>query len=200
MDILAFGEFIVSNNFFILLTRLWNLPNSLIELGAYQQGIPIRPIADFVWGSDSGLRTLPILSSLYAFQRLFPNNWDYIYFFITILLSFITFILALKLVKKINVFIILGAIFFCGNLWIIDRLYSGYWQLNIVYALLPFLITIPLKVADQKQFTWQNLSFWSVLYALFGSIIVLAQPHFLIMAGVFSFTDFIIKKRFFSYF
>lgn len=186
MDLLAFGEFIASNNFFLLLTRTFDLVNKYIELGAYQQGVPLRPVSDFVWGTNSGLRSLPVLAWLTTLDAISPGAWEYCYLVVTLLLSFVFFLVAIRLIRPLTVFAVVGAIFYSGNLWIIDRLFSGYWQLNLVYSLIPLLIAIPVRVADRSSWTWRSLAPWSILYALSASVITVAQPHFVIIAGVFA--------------
>lgn len=186
MEIFFFAELVSSNDFFVLFQRSLSLFNDFIGLGVYQQGFPIRPTVDFVWGTNSGIRTLPILFFLFLLQKIFPIYWDSLYLGIAFALPFVTFLIALAILKKIHVFTLLGALFYGGNVWIINRIFSGFWQLNIVYAFLPFLVTIPIKVLCLNKYTIHVLAFWASLYALLASVVLIAQPHFLIIIGIFT--------------
>lgn len=183
---LIFGELVSSNNFLLFLSRYFNILTGSIGLGTYHQGLPIRNAIDFVWGTDSGLRTLPILLYLVPLQKIYQANWDYNYLIIVFLMPFISFLLALRLYKKIDLPILFGSIFYGGNIWIINRLFTGFWQLNLVYSFLPFLIIIPLIIVNQKIIFIKRLFFLASLYSILSSIVFTAQPHFLIMIVVFA--------------
>lgn len=186
INILIFGEFVSSNDFFLLLSRSWSIVNNSIGLGTYMQGLPIPNNVDFVWGTNSGVRTLPILSFLALLQKIFSSNWSYMYLAISIVLPFLTFLAASRIGNKLSLFSILGALLYGGNLWIINRIFTGFWQLNLAYAFLPFLIVIPLKIITFKNISSKEYVFWSGLYALFASFVLISQPHFIIITGLFS--------------
>jgi hypothetical protein len=185
-EILAFGEFISSNDFPILLLRAFDIVNPYTGLGIYIQGIPIANVMDFVWGTNAGIRTLPMLIWLSFLEKLFAENWEYAYLFISFIFPFCSFLLAQKLVKKLTLFSVLGAIFYVGNVWAINRLFSGFWQLNIAYAFLPILVVIPLKITLYKKQSIKSIVFFASLFALAASLVMIAQPHFLIMIALFS--------------
>lgn len=187
MKILLFGELVSSNKFLFFFLEKLHVINIFTNLGSYLQGIPIQNVVDFIWGTDSGIRTLPVSFYLFILQVFFGNNWYWVYIVVIIFFPFFCFLIALRIYKKIDIFVFLGAIFYTCNTWIINRLLSGYWQLNLVYALLPFLIIIPITFANKLSYTHKSLFFWSTLLALFASIVMIAQPHFLIMVSFFLF-------------
>lgn len=190
MWIISFNELVSSNAFIFLLKRVWNIVSVFTGLGIYNQGIPTSVVSDFIWGTNAGIRTLPILAAMTGLQTIFPVWWADIYFIVSFLLPFILFILACRLIKQIDIWVILGALLYAGNAWIVGRMISGFWQLNVVYALLPFLVIIPLKILSTKRLS--KLFFvLSISYALVASIVLIAQPHFLIFTTIFSVAHFI---------
>ncbi len=183
----AFLEFISSTSFAQLLKGCWNLIDPSMGLGIYQQGLPVRPVVDFIWGTDTGLRTYPLILFLTCLQLLFSFIWPIVYLVLTITFPFFGFFFATKLYKKTDIFTILAGIFYAGNIWVVQRIFSGFWQLDISYAFLPFLITIPLFLLKQKKTPLRALIFWSFLVAIFLTAIFLAQPHFIFMLIPFYF-------------
>ena len=198
MSLIIFAEFVSSNNFYILLLETLNLLTHT-SLGTYLQGIPIANTVNFVWGTNAGIRTLPILLFLTLLQEIFPKDWAYIYLGIALVLPFLIFILAYKLINKITIFSIIGALFYAGNVWIINRFYTGFWQLNISYAFLPLLIAITIKVTQLKKNINRSILYLSILYGITASIVLTSQPHFLILVGIFNLLviiDSLIKKNY----
>jgi hypothetical protein len=187
MSILIFGEFISSINFFALLHNGVNILTASFGLGQYYQGVPIPPVSDIVWGTNAGVRTFPLLLLFGLVQRIFLQFWTYIYLLIDLILPFVIFLLSSKLLKKTDSFSLAGAFFFTANVWVFDRLSTGFWQLNFVYAFLPILVFIPLAIEKNTDFVNTKLKVFFVasIYALTSSIITIAQPHFLVFIGIF---------------
>src|SRR5258706_6136226 len=173
--LLLFGEFIDSNNLSILLQQKLNILTPLNGLGTYLQGISQQNTVDFIWGTDSGTRGLLIALFLNTLKLVFGSNWEKTYEVFTIILPCFGFLLAMRLIKKTNVLTIIGSLLYTFNPWILNRMLSGFWQLNIVYAILPFIITIPLRYTIHQKFSAKKLFFWSSTYAIFASIIFTSQ-------------------------
>lgn len=126
-----FGEFVSSNNFLTLLTEKFNILSPRLGLGIYFQGIPIQNTVDFVWGTSAGIRTLPTLTYLTIFQEFLGVYSHILYLLAVLFLPFFSFVYAIKKYDKINSLTLLAGLFYAFNPWIIDRLFSGFWQLNI---------------------------------------------------------------------
>jgi hypothetical protein len=193
--VFLFGEFISSNNFLLLLLEKLNLLSPRLGMGIYFQGLPIQNIVDFVWGTSAGIRPLPVLFYLTLLQKIFGNHSETIYLLIVLLSPFFSFLYAFRKYKKINSLVILSALFFAFNPWIIDRLFSGFWQLNIAYALLPFTITLPRALIENNQ--KNEILITSAKLSIISSLIIYLQPHFLLMASVYwiSYLAYIIYKK-----
>ncbi len=177
-----FGEFVSSNNFLTLLTEKFNILSPRLGLGIYFQGIPIQNTVDFVWGTSAGIRTLPTLTYLTIFQEFLGVYSHILYLLAVLFLPFFSFVYAIKKYDKINSLTLLAGLFYAFNPWIIDRLFSGFWQLNIAYALLPFLIIFPLIEIKKGG---KQLLLTSAKLSLISSVILYFQPHFLIMVSLY---------------
>ncbi len=190
MDLLIFSELISSNNFFLLLSHYFSFFVPFSGLGIYLQGVPTANILDFFWGTNAGLRTLPLLFFLSILQYVFQNNWSTAYLAISIVLPFITFLIACRFLGKLSLFNFIGAMFYGGNVWIINRIFTGFWQLNLSYAFLPFLIVIPLRLVSTKVHITELL-FLVCIYSIAASFVLISQPHFLIITILFAVFQFI---------
>ena len=69
MDLLIFGELIVSNDYYILLVKTFSLFVPYTGLGIYIQGVPTAPSIDFYWGTNAGIRVIPLLTFLMILQK-----------------------------------------------------------------------------------------------------------------------------------
>ena len=185
MKILLFSEFIASNRFLFFVIEKLHLVNPFIGMGTYIQGIPIQNTVDFIWGTESGIRTLPVSIFFALLSWLARSQWSTFYLLCTVLLPFFLFFVALRIYRKLDVFVIIAAVFYSWNTWIVDRLASGFWQLNIAYALLPFFVVIPIVLTKKEYVPNRELFFWSALYSILSSIVILGQPHFLVMISLF---------------
>mgnify|MGYP004417312689 CR=1 FL=1 len=190
MDLLIFSELVTSNNFLLLLNHYFSLFIPYHGLGVYMQGLPTANVLDFFWGTNAGLRTLPLLFSLSILQYIFHQNWSTAYLIISIVLPFITFLIACRFLGKFSLFTFIGAIFYGGNLWIINRIFTGFWQLNLSYAFLPFLIVVPLRLVSTKV-RLTELLFLVCIYSIAASFVLTSQPHFLIFTTIFAVFHFI---------
>lgn len=155
--------------------------NYRVNGGTYNIGIPISPANETVYGTNRGLRIVPLLLFLTSMQKLFGVAWDRIYFLFILIIPYLIFDLSVKyFYKKAPVLITLtSASFYAFNPWVFSRLETGFWQLHIAYAMLPWVIFSSLninKVRGKKETT-----IYIILMAIALSLIYQSQPHFLLM-------------------
>jgi hypothetical protein len=184
LKLLLFGEFIDSVNLKQLVYEKLHLFTPLHGLGTYFQGIPIQNTVDFIWGTESGARSLPAGLAILLLQTVFHTNWFRIYEVICFIFPFLGFLFAMSLLKKIDIPTLMGSLLYSVNPWILERMLSGFWQLQIGYALLPLLIVIPMKV-EQASSEKTHYVYAAISLSLIMSIVWIVQPHFLLMVGLF---------------
>lgn len=185
LELLLFSEFIDTNNISLLLFNKLHILSPLESLGTYHQGIATQNTVDFIWGTTSGARSLFVATFIGFLQYLFSQDWYKVYAIFCVLISFAGFVGAVRLVKKIDAWVVIGGLLYALNYWALNWFSSGFWQIYFAYALLPFIVTLPHAFLTVKKHTFQRTFFFSAIYSLFASFIITSQPHFLIMVLIY---------------
>jgi len=179
VNVLLFNEFISSVDFPELLKQAQNLFNPHYGLGYYLQGIPNRVGVDYFWGTSSGIRIVPFLVWLSFLQKIFGNNWELGYLIICLISTPVGFLIACSLKKRIDLWTIVGAIFYSSNQWVIGKYVTGTWQQILAYAMLPIITILP-ETVTAKTF-WR----FSAVFSLLISWVIVANPIYLMFPALY---------------
>ena len=179
-----FNEFLQSSNFSQLLEDNIHTFNYRVNGGTYNLGNPIAPINETVYGTNRGLRILPLLFFLTTLQKIFGPGWDRIYLTIILILPFIAYWWTIKFfeVKTSKTLLLISSLFYALNPWIFSRLFTGFWQLHIAYAGIPW-VYFALTDLSNKLNKYKRAFIISVSIIVL-SLIYQSQPHFLVMLSI----------------
>lgn len=175
---ILYNEFVQSTNFSTLLKENISPINTRNIATFNNLGFPYSPQNETVFGTNRGVRIVPLLLALSTFQYLFGVWWDRIYFFLILLLPFLGFLFAYATYgekeKKYDA-IVLISLFYAFSPWIFMRLVTGFWQLHIAYAALPIILFGILNLITNSQ---ERISLWRlIIIALSMFVVYLFQPH-----------------------
>ncbi len=177
--LIYFGEFVQSSDFSILAKDKLSSFSDRLNLGSYNLGLPVPPQKESVFGTNNGSRVLPLLLFFSTLQYGLGSMWDRFYLLIVLLLPFVVFYKSSRWSGASNGWAIVSSLIYAFNPWIFLRLSTGFWQLHLAYAFLPFLFSYALfnfKNAQQEHKIKIVVS-----SALATAIVYLFQPHFLII-------------------
>jgi len=179
---LLFAEFLQSSDFEQLLKDNTHSFNYRVNGGTYNSGIPFSPSNENVYGTNRGVRIIPLIALLHVLQIFFGVLWDRVYFLVILILPMIGFLAAaffLNNKKQYNRYAFVSSFLFSFNPWIFSRLETGFWQLHIAYACLPWLWFAGINIFNNYKKYTEFLFVISVSSAM--AIIYFFQPQFLVM-------------------
>lgn len=174
-----YAEFLQSSDFGQLVQDNIHTFNYRVNMGTYNLGFPISPQNETVYGTNRGVRMIPLLVFLNLIQKGLTGYWDKIYFLFIVTLPFVMFLFATFLFeKKRDLPTIVAATFYACNPWIIHRLNTGFWQLHIAYAFLPILAYFFLTLG--RQYSRRKMVLIVLMTYIGSSLSYFFQPHFLV--------------------
>jgi hypothetical protein len=177
--LIYFGEFVQSSDFSILAKDKISSFSDRLNLGSYNLGLPVPPQKESVFGTNNGSKVLPLLLFFSTLQYGLGSMWDRFYLIIVLLLPFVVFFKSSRWSGTSYGWAIIGSLIYAFNPWIFLRLTTGFWQLHLAYACLPFLLSYVLF--NFKNAQQEHKIKIVVCSALATSIVYLFQPHFLII-------------------
>lgn len=202
---LYFGEFVQSTNFSQLLLDSSHSFSYRLYGGTYNLGLPYPPAKETVYGTQRGSRTLPLLLFFTGLQKLFGPFWDKIYFLLVLTAPFAGFYSAVRLITPRPHIsqLLAGSLFFAFNPWIFSRLQTGFWQLHLAYACIPFVYIYLTNIIFSKKRDIRNEFILVTIAILCLAAIYAFQPHFLLMLSIpvalsIMYSIFILKVRTFQ--
>jgi len=191
--IIYFGEFTQSSDFQVLVSDKLHSFSDRMNLGVYNLGLPVPPQKESVFGTNNGVRTLPLLVFLSFMQKVFGTLWDRLYLLIVLLAPFIVFYKTARWKKSSIFWANIGAMCFAFNPWIFSRLSTGFWQLHLAYACMPFLLFY--IFSDIKSFSKLKKLNLIISSMLSFSVVYFFQPHFLLILLIISFVFLVIEPK-----
>lgn len=177
--VIYFGEFVQSSNFSILAQDKLSSFSDRLNIGSYNLGFPAPPQKESIFGTNNGARVLPLLLFLSLLQKVLGPLWDRLYLFFVLLLPFVVFFKSARWNGASFGWASLGALLYGFNPWIFLRLSTGFWQLHLAYACLPFLLLY--TTFDFKKSHIRDKARIQIFAILSASVVYLFQPHFLII-------------------
>jgi hypothetical protein len=183
---IIYAEFIQSSDFGQLYDDVSHTFNYRVNGGTYNLGIPFSPVNETVYGTNRGVRIIPYIALLNIFQKIFLQWWDRLLFLFVLLIPFFGFLFSGYVYSAKNKFTLtVAALFYAFNPWIFNRLQTGFFQLHIAYALLPFLAIFLLQL-NKKIYSGSEV-IRIVISAIALTVSLLFQPHFVfgLIIGLF---------------
>lgn len=186
---LYFNEFVQSINFTPLLNDSLHSFSYRLAGGTYNIGLPFSPQKETVFGTQRGSRALPFLVLVSSLQNVFGALWDRIYLILILSAPVMGFIGANLFFRTTRnpLTLTVATIIFAFNPWVFSRIQTGFWQLHLAYAAIPFIYLYFMSLLNEKESLTTLLNTKAIRITttiLLLSITYAFQPHFLIMLAL----------------